>query len=306
MGKRKIILLCLAVFLLAVYAFQIASSRKNTVRQLTLSEDISTITLSCKENGEITLTKNADGWKVGKYTANESKASQIAEQIKSIKILDTVSSSANDASLYGLDEANVITVKAWAGEQLLRTMEIGKASVTGSQTYIRLDGEKAVGLASGSLAALFSSTAEQLRDNSIYSFASADIEKVVSRSSAGNFAVMRLPAASEDGAAEWALLTESGEIDTEQSVDSAKVASWVSSIAILNASDWTDESDTTPLDAQTTLEITAKGKTISVNIAAKGADDTYTAECSESPYRFKITQYAGGNLSKTLEELKAQ
>ena len=97
MGKRKIILFCIAVFLLAVYVVQIATSNKNTIKLLTLnSDDVGTINLSSKESGEITLTNGTDGWKVGKYKANESKVNQVLEQLKSIKILDTVSSSVND------------------------------------------------------------------------------------------------------------------------------------------------------------------------------------------------------------------
>ena len=303
MGKRKIILLALAAFLLIVYVFQIASGNKSAVRELKLSEEMDKITLSSKESGDISLENSDDVWKVGKYKANENKVSQVVEQIKNIKILDKVSTSASDLALYGLDEENIIRVKAFSGENLLRTIEVGKASVTGGQTYVRVDGEKAVSLASGSLASLFSSTAEQFRDNSIYSFSSTDIEKVSSHSDTQSFTIMRLPAASEDGASEWALLTDSGVVDTERELDSAKVSFWISGLAILNASEWTDESDKSALNEKATIEISAKGKTIKVNIAEKGEDDKYTAECSESPYRFKITQYSGDNFLKELSAL---
>ena len=299
MGKRKIILFCIAVFLLAVYVVQIATSNKNTIKLLTLnSDDVGTINLSSKESGEITLTSGTDGWKVGKYKANENKVNQVLEQLKSIKILDTVSSSVNDAtaSLYGLDSENVISVKVWSGETLLRTIEVGKASVTGGQTYIRVDGEKAVCLASGSLASLFSSTVEQFRDNSIYSFATTDIEKVsITYADGSSFSVSRLPATQEGEASEW-------KSDMAE-VDSTKVASWVSAIANLSASEWTDESDKSPLSEKATIEIKSKDKTVSVTLSEKGEDNKYLAQSSESPYRFKVTSYSGDNLTKPFTEL---
>ena len=299
MGKRKIILFCIAVFLLAVYVVQIATSNKNTIKLLTLNiDDVGTINLSSKESGEITLTNGTDGWKVGKYKANESKVNQVLEQLKSIKILDTVSSSVNDAtaSLYGLDSENVISVKVWSGETLLRTIEVGKASVTGGQTYIRVDGEKAVCLASGSLASLFSSTVEQFRDNSIYSFATTDIEKVsITYADGSSFSVSRLPATQEGEASEW-------KSDMAE-VDSTKVASWVSAIANLSASEWTDESDKSPLSEKATIEIKSKDKTVSVTLSEKGEDNKYLAQSSESPYRFKVTSYSGDNLTKPFTEL---
>ena len=302
MGKRKIILLFCAVFLLAVYIFQIATGNKNTVKELTLSEDITSIVLSSKESGDITLTSENGSWLVGKYKANESKVNQILEQIKKVKLLDTVSSSASDLSRYGLDEENIITVKAFAGENLLRTLEIGKASVTGGQTYIRLDSSKAVLLASGSLAALFSSTREQLRDNDIYSLTSTDIKSIATFDENGEkiFEIEK-GQAGEDGVAEWQLLGES-----EKNLDSAKVASWVSALSNLMASEWSDENDKNDkktLSLKRRVEIKTQDKNITVSVGEKGEDNKYSAECSETPYRFKISSYAGDSFTKELADL---
>ena len=299
MGKRKIILLFCAVFLLAVYILQLATGNKNTVKELTLSEEITSIALSSKESGEISLTSENGSWLIGKYKANESKVNQILEQIKKVKILDTVSSSASDLARYGLDEENIITVKAFAGEKELRTLEIGKASVTGGQTYIRLDSSKAVLLASGSLGALFSSTREQLRDNDIYSRTSSDIKSIATFDANGEkmFELER-GEAGEDGASEWQLLGES-----EKKLDSAKVASWVSSLSNLMASEWSDESDKSPLLLKRRVEIKTENKNISVLVSEKGDDSKYTAESSETPYRFKISSYAGDSFTKELADL---
>ena len=66
MGKRKIILLCVAVFLLAVYIFQILSSRKTAVKELKIDGEITSIVIESVKNGEITLSKDGEEWKVGK------------------------------------------------------------------------------------------------------------------------------------------------------------------------------------------------------------------------------------------------
>lgn len=305
MGKRKIILLCIAVFLLAVYIFQILAGRKTAVKEIKIDGEITSIVIESEKNGEITLSKDGETWSVGKYKANY-KAGSIEEAIKSIKILDTVSSSLSDsaASMYGLDSENLISVKAYSGESVLRALEIGKTSVTGSQTYVRIDGAKAVSLASGALSSTFGANAEGLRDNEIYSIASSDIKRVSAKKADGTLLIAeRSPATDENAASEWTLKNENGD---ELDADSAKIASWVSSIANLSADKWCDESDKSALDAAVTLEITTADKTVSVVVSEKNDEGKCTANASESPYRFTLSTYASNNFFKSASDFLKQ
>ena len=305
MGKRKIILLCAAVFLLAVYIFQVLSGRKTAVREIKIDGEITSIVIESEKFGEITLSKDGEQWNVGKYKANY-KAGSIEEAIKTIKILDTVSSSVSDSavSMYGLDSENLISVKAYSGESVLRALEIGKTSVTGSQTYVRIDGAKAVSLASGALSSTFGVEAESMRDNEIYSIASANIKRVSAKKADGTLLVAeRSPSTDENASAVWTLKNENGD---ELDADSSKVSSWVSSVASLSADKWCDESDKSALDAAVTLEITTADKTVSVVVGEKGDDGKCTAESSESPYRFTLSPYASGNFFKTAADFLKQ
>ena len=69
----------------------------------------------------------------------------------------------------------------------LRTVAIGKNSVTAQQTYALIDGAKAVSLVSGNYGDIFGKTADELRGKDIWTLDAAGITRV----DAAGFAVAK-------------------------------------------------------------------------------------------------------------------
>ena len=308
MKTRKTLLLSLIVILLAIYIVQLTFGNKTNIIELTLEQEPDKIELESKESGKIELFKTSEGYVLGekKYKTESSTVNSIVSKIKDIKILDTVSSSVNqnNESRYGLDEYNKITVKAFKDDKEIRTLVIGKTSATGSQTYALIDGDKSVKLLSGSLAAIFSSTAEQIRNKQIYSYPSTQLEQITSTSEEGTFHLAKMASSDDKGNNVWTLLNSDGQTNTETSLDSEKVTQWVSSISSLRVSEWAEDKKASDFPkSPNKITINANGETIEIELA-KTEDDKYLCKSSNEAELFYISSYSAENLMKKLQNLQ--
>lgn len=308
MKTRKTLLLSLIVILLAIYIVQLTFGNKTNIIELTLEQEPDKIELESKESGKIELFKTSEGYVLGekKYKTESSTVNSIVSKIKDIKILDTVSSSVNqnNESRYGLDEDNKITVKAFKDDKEIRTLVIGKTSATGSQTYALIDGDKSVKLLSGSLAAIFSSTAEQIRNKQIYSYPSTQLEQITSTSEEGTFHLAKMASSDDKGNNVWTLLNSDGQTNTETSLDSEKVTQWVSSISSLRVSEWAEDKKASDFPkSPNKITINANGETIEIELA-KTEDDKYLCKSSNEAELFYISSYSAENLMKKLQNLQ--
>jgi len=84
------------------------------------------------------------------------------DAIKSIQILNRVSSN-EDYTRYGLDEAKAIKIEAMLDGNVLRTLYLGNNAVSVQHSYIRIDNDKDIYLASGSLGTLFNKQSDDLK-----------------------------------------------------------------------------------------------------------------------------------------------
>ncbi|MCR5606481.1 MAG: DUF4340 domain-containing protein [Treponema sp.] len=308
MKTRKTLLLSLIVILLAIYIVQLTFGNKTNIIELTLEQEPDRIELESKESGKIELFKSSDGYVLGekKYKTESSTVNSIVSKIKDIKILDTVSSSVNNSNenRYGLDEDNKITVKAFKDDKEIRNLVIGKTSATGSQTYALVDGEKSVKLLSGSLAAIFSSTAEQIRNKQIYSYSSNQLEQVTSTSQDETFHLAKILSADGKRNNIWTLLNTEGQTNTQTSLDNEKVSQWITAISSLRVSEWADDKkDSDFPESSNKITIKANGDSIEIEVA-KISDDKYLCKASNEKELFYISSYSAENLMKKLSNLQ--
>lgn len=161
---RKIILLSAIAVLLAVYILQLAVGGRNKVKVLTTEEPIDYVMID-NNGAKLSIRKNGDRWYVGdeKFPCHESRANGIVNAISEVKVLGNVAAgSAADNERYGFDGG--ITVEAYSGEKLVRSLFIGKNTATGSQSYVRIDGKSPVCLVQGALRSTFEATAEDIKE----------------------------------------------------------------------------------------------------------------------------------------------
>ena len=299
MSKRKIILLTACVLLLGIYIAQLASSLRSSVKNKTLGADPDKLTIE-NASAVIELAKSDDGWTVGerRYKADTNAADALVNAVKNIRVLDTVAQAGSDAvdERYEIDKANAIVVKAYKGNELVRTLTIGKASSTGSQSYLTLDGKKDICLVSGTLRDTFKKDVAALRSKSVYAVDTSDLTAVSESMGSTVLSIVK----SGDPAA-W---TATG---GAASVDAEKAASWAASLTRLNADSWLDDDFVLPPVSESVTVITAGGNAITVSVYKEGDGDEakYYGSCSETPYKFSLSLYSAGKYLKTAADMAA-
>lgn len=300
MSKRKIILLTACVLLLGIYIAQLASSLRSSVKNKTLGADPDKLTI---ENAGtlIELVKSDDGWTIGekRYKADTNTIDGLVNAVKNIRVLDTVAQAGSDAvdERYEIDKANAIVVKAYKGNELVRTLTIGKASSTGSQSYLTLDGKKDIYLVSGTLRDTFKKDVAALRSKVVYAVDTSDLTAVSESMGSTVLSIVK----SGDPAA-WTATGGAANVDAE------KAASWAASLAVLNADSWLDDDFVLPPVSESVTVITAGGKAITVSVYKEGDGDEakYYGTCSETPYKFSLSRYSAGKYLKTAADISAK
>lgn len=288
---RKIVLLALIPVLLCIYILQVVTQNRNTVKYLTLSEEADTVLITKGDGTEIKVFKEGDAWFVSdkKYPVDESTATSLITDISSLKILETVSSSASDRERYGLDESAAVTASLYKDGKLLRTVEVGKASPTAQQTYITVDGSKDILLSSGAITSSFAQGINDIRSKKVYS---VDVTKVTA-------AEASTPA---DGSVS---LFRNAEDNTWLGGDSSKVSSWVSNISTLSVQSWADDNAVLPQTEAGSVKLTADGKTIEVHVYETDDESKYICTSSETPYPFYLSSYAAERYVKSAADFIA-
>jgi len=281
---RKIVLLALIPVLLCIYILQIITGNRNTVKYLTLTDEADAVLIAKSDGTQIKVFKEGDAWFVGdkKYPVDESTATSLIADISSLKILETVSSSASDKARYGLDD-DAVTASLYKDGKLLRTVMVGKTSSTAQQTYIIVDGGKDIVLSSGAITSDFAKSIDDIRSKNIYSL---DIAKVTAATattpSDGTVSVFRNSADSN-----WL------------GGDSNKVSTWISNIVTLSAQSWANENIEIPAEAAGSVTLSADGKFIDVKVYATDDESKYICTCSETPYPFYLSSYSAEKYIKT-------
>ena len=299
MSKRKIILLTACVLLLGIYIAQLASSLRSSVKNKTLGADPDKLTIE-NASAVIELAKSDDGWTVGerRYKADTNGADGLVNAVKNIRVLDTVAQAGSDAvdERYEIDKANAIVVKAYKGNELVRTLTIGKASSTGSQSYVTLDGKKDIYLVSGTLRDTFKKDVTALRSKSVYAVDSSGLTAVSESMGSTVLSIVK-----SGDPATWTATGGAANVDAEKAV------SWAASLTRLNADSWLDDDFVLPPVSESVTVITAGGKAITVSVYKEGDGEEakYYGTCSETPYKFALSRYSAGKYLKTAADISA-
>lgn len=315
MKTRKIVLLCGIAILAIVLVFQLVLDGKNSIKDITFEETPDTIEITTP-SGNVNLVYEGEKWVVGenKYPTDSAMASKIVEALKSIRVLQTVSRSAQD-DRYGLGEAEVITVKATKDGKVLRTLSVGKTAVTSSQTYIQLDEGKDVLLVSNDLHDTFDVTVDKLRDKQILSIDdTSTLTKLEAVNRDGSFTLVK-----QGEPALWTLSSSANVVlDANMSLNAEKAASWASSFASLRASAFADNVNVG--NAVGTLMLTTADKSVKLTVyeivtekpassddenAEPTVESTWYCRSSELPYLYQISEYSASNILKKLSDLSS-
>lgn len=162
---RKIILVSAVVLLALIYIVQLISESRSSAKNFVIEKTFDTIEISSSENGNVSLKRYGDFWKVNDEEADSAKAKSISDALISIKTLSVISKSSSEDAIerYGFTDSQKITVKVSDNGKEYLNLEIGKDAVGGQQNYIRINGKGEIYLASGALRQKCSVKAEDLK-----------------------------------------------------------------------------------------------------------------------------------------------
>jgi len=296
MRTRKIILLTLIGVLACALVLQTVLSRPAVVKTLKLTEKPDTIVVEKVDGSVLKLAKDGGKWTVGDraYPADQTEAGILADAIETVKVLDSVSRSGDDAR-YDLAEDTKMTITAKKGNTVLRTLTVGKAAATGQQSYLKIDGAKETLLVSGDFRHLFGKSEGDLRDKDIFTFKAGDFS-AIGVSGAQNY---RLVKSGEAG--EWSVAAPKEQIAIQ--LDKAKVEAWLSSIGTLKADSFADENIRKDGNPFSEFSFDLGNRTAILTVIQETKDGKFVCVSSESPYPFILSEYSVKRFEKPLAEL---
>lgn len=292
--KKEYLILGVIVAMLAVYLYERSSDRTlYTLPALPAlaASDITKIQMT--RGGETVVLVRQDGrwvidppgWPVDPKTAQE-----MLDTLAGLTLTALVAESKN-YSLYELDDAHKVNVKAWQGDQLRRDIDIGKAAPSFRHTFVRIAGDDRVFHAQDNISFRFRAAANDLRDKTVLAFNREDIQEIQIAQGAAQASLTRTsskaepPAAGQPAPATW-------QGADGQTANSAAVLGLLGELSNLRCEQFIDDRDRAGLGAPV-YSIVLKGpQDYRLTLFAPGAKDAPTtpAVSSGSTYPFLLSE----------------
>ncbi|HMA67468.1 MAG TPA: DUF4340 domain-containing protein [Desulfosalsimonadaceae bacterium] len=171
MKAKKEYLILFAVALVLVLYLLLHQSGRTLYELPKLQElkkaQITKITVSGPDT-RVRLEKAGDKWKLMPegYPAESSRVENMTDIISSLTLTAMVSEAQN-YSRYHLGEAKRIGVKAWAGQELLRSFAVGKPAPSRRHTFVKLADDPRIYHARKNFRSRFTGGAGALRDKTV-------------------------------------------------------------------------------------------------------------------------------------------
>lgn len=178
--KKEYIILVLVIIALSVYLYLRSADR--TLYELPELPPVNEKELTKLEitSGKtvMVLNKKDDQWYIApaEYPTDANKVKDMLDAIKNLSLTALVSESKN-YNRYELDEGQKINVKASQGDTLKLDIDVGKTASSFRHTFVRPSGEERVFHAQGNLKNTFDVTVDSLRDKTVLSLKTDEIQQ---------------------------------------------------------------------------------------------------------------------------------
>ncbi len=179
--KKEFIILGVIIVVLGVYLFQRSGDRTHYKLPELPALAASEITkIEITQSGQSVVLVRQDGrWVIDPpgVAAAPKSVKEMIDALCGLTLTALVAESPN-YSLYGLDDAHKIHVRAWQDGRLVRELDIGKTAPSFRHTFVRLAGDDRVYHARDNFRFYFAGGPEDLRDKTVLSFKRPDITEV--------------------------------------------------------------------------------------------------------------------------------
>lgn len=318
---KKSILFALTVILLVVYIFQVSLNGREKKTTLSVKKDVDCVEIE-NVRGGIRLDKVDGVWKVStvknpdlKFETEEYAVKNIVDSISLLNLLGTVSSGeANKVQRYGLDDESKISVKAYSKNKVVRTLFVGKNSVSGSQSYVQVDGKKSVMVSDSALHTVFDRSLPSLRKKVLYEIASDSISSVTVKKGETEYEIILDQVEAIDSEmysvssqrTEWKLL-KAPEGKGELELDQGKVGAWIVNLSKMNVSQWCESDVALPEKSpDISMDIAVGGMIYSMNFYSLEENDRYLCSTNQTKGLFYMSKTVVDDFAKELDDLLAK
>jgi hypothetical protein len=314
--KKEYLVLVAVIIALSLYL--ILRNPDRTHYQLPQIPDVSRMDITkieiSKKDSSIELKLKDDIWRIVPqgYPASADKIREWLDIMDKLRLTALVSDS-KAYTRYDLNPDKKITVKAWTGDTLGWELDVGKATPSYKQTFVRLAGDHRVYQALGNLRPQFDVTVDRLRDKIVLSLEPKEIEEIEIAKAQQSLILYRKQVPVEDTASQEAdaqAQTPPASQTIWQSAD-GKAADEVRMNGLLNSvsnlrcqkyiDDRTKEDFKDPIY---TLRLRGtKEYTLSIFAKTDEKAKDYPAISSESDYAFMLPLWLANKIVVTPEEL---
>jgi len=247
-----------------------------------------------KTNAATTIKKEGDKYKVVApipYPADDNVAKQAFEAVEKLEFGDLVTENPAKHGEFEVD-AKAVKVTAKKGEQTLAELLIGKSM--GGNTMVRVPNKNEVWQGLGSFRYNFDRDTTNWRDKNITKLTPSDIEKIAVKNRDGGHISVK-----KEGDDKWSVVESSTPIDKLDTSVPTGIASTLAAWVTNDFADGAKPSDTGLDNPATTVTVSLKGgKTVSVLVGNKKADDERYVKTGDSAQVFVVKRYNVDRIDK--------
>jgi hypothetical protein len=298
-GKKEYLIPLVIIALVASYLYFRRTDQVNYQLPQLAAVDIKAVTsIQVSSGGQNVTIKGKDrAWTIepAGYPADFLKVQKMLHDIGALELTDMVSDSKN-YSRYDLGPDGRITVKAYAGERLVRQFDVGKVAPSSRHTYVMLPGDPRVYQAKDSFRDDFQGTATSFRDRKVLGFVMDDVRKATITMGARSVTLTRSTPEDKPGApAVW--VSAAGKEASKSDMDLL-----VSTLSSLECSAFLDALKKADLGSPTATVTLTGGTDYTFSAYPKKGAVTPLAS-SGSDYVFTLQDYQLDAILKALEKL---
>ena len=179
--RKEAVILGIVIVVLSLYLIFNKSDRSlyelPEIKPIQGSE-ISKIALDSSE-GSIIFLQKAGQWVINyeAYPADKNSIKRVVDVVTNLRLTTLISESKN-YERYDLDPNHKITIKAWAGRNLVREFDVGKAASGYRHTFVKLGENHRVYNANENFRSSLQGPADKFRHKTVMSFEPGQIEQV--------------------------------------------------------------------------------------------------------------------------------
>ncbi len=237
--------------------------------------------------GEVVLEKEGDNWKLTKpvnYPANQQNVKSLLDNLKEVKLKDTIDNGTGQYATYELDDEKAVHVQVFKDTAKGIDLYFGKSGTRGQMT--RLSDKDGVYVASGYSSFLYTRETKDWRDRDVMKFEDANVVSVNLKNDNGVFSF------SQNGD-KWTGTFKGKPIP---SLDGDKVKDMLRTYKSLSAEDFADDKppSETGLDKPAVLAIALKdaGGTLKINVGKTSTGSSRYAQKEGTPTVFVLSSFA--------------